>query len=383
MPAKTPHDKLFKAAFSHVTAVAALVREYLPKGLSENLDLDTLRQENTSYITGDLQEYFSDIVYSCRWKQLESHTYISLLLEHKSYQPDNIFIQLLRYLSESYHHQYQEKQRPLCLVLPIVVYHGASRWEYRSFDSYFDLPSEEWQRYLPHFQYEWVDLNEWTDDLIITREESWLLISTMLAFKHSGNKAGTWQVSRKMFKFVERTDLSKAEKEAFIRQLLIYLFSTLRFEQQEFSEFVKQLPAMTQILSGSLYEQLIEQGMQKGLQQGLQEGLQEGIHKGLQEGMQQEKLLTAIDSEMELLFKMAEQSVPFELMQRLLETPEGFLPEFVQHYNPEKAQALKAAMGQSRTMEGLEAIKASLKAALLAFGWSEVSVEAYLQRKQG
>ncbi|HMQ47497.1 MAG TPA: Rpn family recombination-promoting nuclease/putative transposase [Saprospiraceae bacterium] len=144
MPGNNPHDELFKATFSITSEVAVFLKYYLPH-LGRHLHLKSLKQEQTSYISENLKEFFSDIVYTCKWKSaddsMSSGIKIAFLLEHKSYLPDNIYIQLLRYLTETYHYQYQNKQA-LQLTIPVVVYHGADKWQMRTFEDYFELPDQ-------------------------------------------------------------------------------------------------------------------------------------------------------------------------------------------------------------------------------------------------
>jgi len=115
MKENTPHDDLFKVTFSMPSEVEAFLKTYLPDWVSSHLDFKTLKKEPDSFINDDLRQYFSDIIYSCQWRNSEKSMKLSFLLEHKSFIPQNIFIQLLRYLTEAYDYQYKQKE-PLSLV---------------------------------------------------------------------------------------------------------------------------------------------------------------------------------------------------------------------------------------------------------------------------
>ena len=90
-----PHDRFFKETFSKKEEVQDLVINTLPKQLSAKLNFTSLQLDNTSYIDEELKENFSDLVYNCKYKGKKTIK-ISLLLEHKSYKPDYIHIQLLK-----------------------------------------------------------------------------------------------------------------------------------------------------------------------------------------------------------------------------------------------------------------------------------------------
>ena len=92
-----PHDKFFKEVFSGQEEVASFIRGGLKKDISEKIDTETLRIDNNSYIDSELDEYFSDVVYNCTYKNGEPLK-IALLFEHKSYVPDYPHLQLNRYI---------------------------------------------------------------------------------------------------------------------------------------------------------------------------------------------------------------------------------------------------------------------------------------------
>ena len=90
------HDKFFKAVFSKRREAANLLKQFGDTALVKGLDFRTLKREQDSFTESDLKEYFSDLVYSCRWKGKELR--ICLLFEHKSYPVDYPHFQLLRYM---------------------------------------------------------------------------------------------------------------------------------------------------------------------------------------------------------------------------------------------------------------------------------------------
>jgi len=239
---KKLHDELFKATFSMVSEVIAFSKIYLPKWLDNKLDYSTLQHEPTSFVGEQLSEYFSDIIYSCRLIDGKSIK-LTFLLEHKSYVPKNIYIQLLRYLTEIYDGQFKN-ENSLTLVIPVVVYHGKEKWQRRIFSDYFDLPDTQFHQYLPFFNYELIDLRHISNDLIIQQSVGHYLKSTFLVFKHKNDKAYIEQFSEEIFIFVNET-LDETQKLAFLRNMLTYIFGAFKYQKEEFQQYVQKISNMT------------------------------------------------------------------------------------------------------------------------------------------
>lgn len=76
-----PHDHFFKSTFSDKRIAADYMHTFLPEKLTANLKLDSLALASTSYINSELEEFLSDVVYTCTYG--EQPIRISLLFEHK------------------------------------------------------------------------------------------------------------------------------------------------------------------------------------------------------------------------------------------------------------------------------------------------------------
>ena len=299
------HDKLFKQTFSVRSEAKAFVKTYLPAWVIDKLDFRTFKLSNTSFIDEKMKEYFSDLVYTCNWKGGASLK-LSFLVEHKSYLPETIHLQLLRYLLEAY--DYQKKQNvAFSVVIPIVVYHGKGKWVTKKLADHFDLPDNRLSRYIPQFDYELIDLNIISDELIVTIENGYLLRSTFLLFKHKDDKDFVLSHSKELFIFVEK-ELSPEQKRLFVEIFLRYVFSAFKFEKEEFSEYTKKVATMTEYVPGSLYEQAVNiglrEGEKKGIEQGIEQGKKQGIEQGKKQGIEQEKRLQ-LQQSLKLLLSLA------------------------------------------------------------------------------
>ena len=150
--------------------------------MQQSLDLSQLKRVNGSWVTPELEEYFSDVVYRCPIKEGKQQVWASFLLEHKSTPETFPHLQLLRYLVETWQEQRKQKQA-LTPIIPIVVYHGVRKWHKRDLSSYFgkSLP-QSLLPYLPHFDYILTNVRALSDEQILELKKG-LLINTLLMLK--------------------------------------------------------------------------------------------------------------------------------------------------------------------------------------------------------
>lgn len=251
MPQENLHDKLFKQTFSSVKEIRAFILHFLDEKIYKELDLSTLQLANVSYIDAQLQEYFSDIVCTCRTRA-GGTAEVSFLLEHKSYYDERLSLQMLRYLLKMYDYQNrQSKHKPFDFVLPVLLYHGRPNVTHKEFIDLINVPSPELNAYIPTFKYEVVDLNKLSDEFILSVEYGYFMQSTLLLFKHKNDKEYLLQNSDKIFTFVKR-DLAKDELDLIIHSLLTYIFRVFEFKNPEYENFHKKLDDMVQAKAGSM-----------------------------------------------------------------------------------------------------------------------------------
>ncbi|MEZ4826522.1 MAG: Rpn family recombination-promoting nuclease/putative transposase [Bacteroidia bacterium] len=155
-PVSNPHDRFFKHTLKDSEKILGTLEGILPADLFARLVPETLSPADTSYIDPELQEFFSDLVFTCLTRE-GVPVHLSFLFEHKSYPVDFPHIQILRYMLEIWDRQVREKQ-PLSVVVPIVVYHGKDAWKYRDFSSYFSGDLSGLSGYLPNFDFEMLNL---------------------------------------------------------------------------------------------------------------------------------------------------------------------------------------------------------------------------------
>jgi hypothetical protein len=159
----------------------------LPKNVVDLLDLSTLTQLPDTYISKELQKTISDIVYSCRSRDSKRGVKISLLLEHKNKPEKFTAIQLLSYIASGHLKQIAQEKK-VSPIIPILLYHGKERWQYRTLITLFKNLDHELRTFIPEYDYIYHDLGEIPNEYIEALENKFLRAS-FLALKYSQLKA--------------------------------------------------------------------------------------------------------------------------------------------------------------------------------------------------
>jgi len=267
-----PHDKFFKQVFSHRQIVLDYFRNFVPPKLINDLDLRTLQRTDGNYIDDEMGAYFSDMSFRINWKKginKENSPKVYLLVEHKSYVPKFIHVQLLKYMVEIWMDDIKNK-KDLTLVIPIVIYHGKRKWKYRSFYDFFDLPNENFKEFIPNFEYILTDLNDYSDEEILMLQIGFLT-NAFLAMKHSGDENYLRKYAIRIFKDGE--EFLKSELGVNLMKILsIYLSKTTKLEPKNVNKIFQDLPKKIKELAMTTYDKFVKQGLEQGLEQGEEKG---------------------------------------------------------------------------------------------------------------
>ena len=158
-PVNDPHDRFFRETFSRREVAEGFLRSYLPPEVVEGIDWASLEIAKGSFVEKALRSHFSDLLYSvCHGGKAVK---IYLLLEHKSHPDAWVPLQLLRYQVRIWElHRKQKPKEPLPPILPLVLYHGAERWQTPDrFHALFGGIDEALSAYVPDFRHELCDLS--------------------------------------------------------------------------------------------------------------------------------------------------------------------------------------------------------------------------------
>jgi hypothetical protein len=129
-PRRNP-DSAYRRLFAHRDLMADMIRLYVNPHLEDRLDPATLKRCNGTYVTADLRERRSDLVWLIRAKD-ERWFYIYLLLEFQSRVDRFMAVRLLGYIALLWQDLIAQKQimpdGHLPPVLPLVLHSGSSPW---------------------------------------------------------------------------------------------------------------------------------------------------------------------------------------------------------------------------------------------------------------
>jgi hypothetical protein len=108
---------------------------------------------------------------------------VSLLIEHKSYVDKYTPVQIGSYIFSGLLKQIGNKEE-LSLIIPILLYHGRKKWEYRTLNHVFDDLETPFHAFLPDFEYIYHNLGDIADDEI-RQVNNKFLAASFLAMKYS------------------------------------------------------------------------------------------------------------------------------------------------------------------------------------------------------
>ena len=142
---KTPHDKIFRLSLSNIEVARDFLSVYLPKQILKTVNLHNLTVCSNSYITPDLEESLSDILYKTKILNSNEDCYIYTLIEHQAIPLWNMPIRIIQYqlaVIDS-HIRQNPKKRKIPIVIPILVYNGKKSPYPLSLDIFDLFASEE------------------------------------------------------------------------------------------------------------------------------------------------------------------------------------------------------------------------------------------------
>lgn len=262
MSIENPHDRIFKEIESIRENAADLIAAVFPEELKRKLALETLELDNNSYISQDLQESFSDIVYNCRYGEGTTIT-ITLLFEHKSSPATYPHFQLLRYILGIWEYRLKNKLVPQ-VVVPVVFYHGKERWIQKRMPEYFSGIDQTLEAFLPSFEYLLTDLSNYDDQAIrerlFKRDANKIL---MLLMKHIFNE--TYFAEHFSEIFSSGAQLFELEEgERFLISILMYIFSTTELESDLVIQKLSQISQKGGEIAMTTAMKLKEEGIKEG-----------------------------------------------------------------------------------------------------------------------
>ena len=293
------HDRFFRASMNHPSVAIDFIQHNFPKKIIQALNISTLKPLKQSFINRDLQEYYSDIVFSC--ELAEKPAYLTLLIEHQS-TPDKMMAfrvhQYLFGLLGNHRKQYPKKLLPA--VCSLVFYHGETTpYPYSlSLQDCFDDPLN----LMSEFFYQdiaLVDVNQLSDEAL--KQQEWIGPVTR-ALKHIRQQ----EMAPYALDILASLHWPISQYEG---KELLHLFLNYMFNEGNIKDIDSFMKSSSEQLSSPIRremmtfaEQMEERGILKGMQKGILEGEARGEAKGKKEGK--------VEGEIRLLEKQIKLKFP-------------------------------------------------------------------------
>ncbi len=263
-PTSTPHDCFFRENFGRPAIARDFLRHALPAAILAEVDLTTLTIAKDTYVSQELRQVYSDLVYTVRYR--EGELYIYLLFEHKSRSEHWVLLQLLRYIvagGDEYRKQHP-KARHLPPVYPLVLYHGQKQWRVpaRLHDLVAPL-SEELAPYVPQFRYALHDISPRSHTEI---KGEVLTRLVQLALRHIYSDQPLERL-RELLALIEQVIDQPTALEILESLLHYYVQGTRRLDEQDVRALLQNTRSGESIMQ-TFIDKYIEQGLQQGERRG-------------------------------------------------------------------------------------------------------------------
>ena len=271
------NDKIFKATFKQKASAVEYLTVFLST-IAEQLDLDNLILSDTNFVSDELEEYFSDVIFetTLKNKNLKNAIRVILLFEHKkginSYF--DLYLQLLSYIVMIWKQDRSQRKSPI-IVIPLVINQGKKRIAQKTLhDSLKGIPID-FLKYIPQLQYFVLNIqpldNEPIDEKILNLDSNNILRSLFLSYVAIEQKDKLDKFLIEIFKFYKENPNQKD----YFNQLFVFLTNEGYFSSEELKELLKEYLSEKE-----------EKDMLTTAQVWKQEGLQEGLQVGEQKGEQ-------------------------------------------------------------------------------------------------
>jgi predicted transposase/invertase (TIGR01784 family) len=285
-----PHDLMFKAAFGQPEHARGALRAIVPPALAEALDWSTLMLQPGSFVDAALQQQHTDLLYAATWRD-GGETLVYLLFEHQSGPPTEgrMAERMLHYKVRIWGRWRADhpKAKTLPMILPIVMYHGASPWsEPRAFDELLDVPTVLRPAVEPHlvrFTYLLHDLSEISEDeLRAGAMRTALAKLVVMCFKYARTRADFLQILGRWMDVAREVAQAPHGLEA-LAQVMQYILEVNDHVEPEQLQglLLREIGPEAKDAIMTAGQRLIEQGRQEGRQQGIEQGRQQGIQEFL------------------------------------------------------------------------------------------------------
>jgi predicted transposase YdaD len=265
------HDHSYKLLFSHPEMVRDLLQGFVKADWLVELDFDSLEKVSGNYVTDDLTDRASDIVWRARWGK--EWIYIYLLIEFQSTIDRYMAVRVLTYLGLLYQDLVRTRQLPadgqLPPVLPIVLYNGSPRWSAaEQVEALIQAGPKGLEPYRPRLRYLLIDEGCYSESELAPLRN---LVAALFRLELSHSRTTVDQVLATLVEW-----LKSPEQQDLSRALAVWVGKVIlgKLPGPPVSG-VNDLQEMRKMLADRI-EEWGEEFKREGLRKGLEEGRQQG-----------------------------------------------------------------------------------------------------------
>jgi predicted transposase/invertase (TIGR01784 family) len=273
------HDNAYKHFFSHPLPVRDLLKDFVHEDWVQQMDFDTLEKMNSSYVTDELRDRESDIVWRIRRK--DPHTgepgawlYVYLLLEFQSTVDAYMAVRVLAYVALLYQDLIKSKQLQngkLPAVFPLVLYNGKRPWNAaRAVEDLIEDGPDTLAAYRPRLKYFLLDEGR-VPESELSEDNA---VSLVISLEGSRTPEQIYQNIGPMIEFLKRP--GNAELSDAMTLLAAEMIPEHLAQDKGVMVAVKDLKGVRTVLAENM-EAWAEGQRQVANQQGMQQGMQQGV----------------------------------------------------------------------------------------------------------
>ena len=248
------------------------------------MDMDTLEVDTEGYVDDHLKEYFSDVVATVQLTDGQLSD-IYILFEHKSGVDKLVRLQVLKYMVSKWSKWVKDKdifEGYLPIVIPIVVYHGAAKWEFSTeFSDMFRLPSEDFRLFTPKFNYILHDISHVDEKSFKASVD---IQTFLLLLKYIYRPELSHKLPEILSLLNELKDKDRITE--YLPIIIKYILSVGKVSLDEIKKAVKSLPKGDETVETTA-DQLRQEGIQIGEVRGEAKGEARGEAKAIQSMIQE------------------------------------------------------------------------------------------------
>lgn len=264
---KKIHDKFVNASFSDSARAISFFEKFLPDSILGALELNTLQYVQESYLSEELREFFSDMVFEVKSKNKPDHSVdIVLLFEHKSSPEKYVLVQVGLYMFSHWLISIRRKKvlRP---VIPVIYYQGKKRWKVKTMSSLFDEIPNELLHFIPDIRHVFIALRSLSEnDIAAIRDK--MMASAILAQKSAFDTLKLAEDLEKIWRLFPY----QADEGNFLKTIFVYLIHVAEVPKEEWIKAIETIPAAFKNKIMTTYDWIKKEGEEIGIKKGKLEG---------------------------------------------------------------------------------------------------------------